>query len=121
MFHAPLTLTHLISQPFAWPTLPVEQFDEHDEHVVRVEAPGLNAAADLRVVVYGGELRVHTDRGRAPVRRRSEFRYGVATCRVTLPRGVDPDSIVARYRDGILEVRMRVLPADPRTIEVKEA
>ena len=39
---------------------------------------------------------------------------------VTVPPGVDPERVEARYRNGVLEVHMPLTPAaTPRRIEVK--
>lgn len=42
---------------------------------------------------------------------RSEFRYGSLMRSIPIPKGVDESTIVATYKDGVLEVRM-VLPTE---------
>ena len=42
-------LAHLVSLPFAPPALPVEEFDDGAEHVVRIELPDLDATRRVRV------------------------------------------------------------------------
>jgi HSP20 family molecular chaperone IbpA len=36
-----------------------------------------------------------------------EVRYGRVDCTVRLPGPIDPDSVSARYRDGVLEISMK--------------
>jgi HSP20 family protein len=92
-------LTHLISLPFAPRAMPVEEFDDGGEHVVRVEMPGVDPSRLVRVVALDGVLCV-----------RAELDRGSAANRIRLPERVDRDSITARYERGILEVRMSVAP-----------
>jgi HSP20 family protein len=102
-------LTHLISLPFAPPTMPVEEFDEGGEHVVRVEMPGVDPSRRVRVVALDGVLCI-----------RAELDHGSAANRIRLPMRVDRDSITARYEHGILEVRMSVTPTGAaRTVKVR--
>ena len=104
----PKWFTHLVSLPFAQPAMPVEEFDEGREHVVRVEIPGPDSSHRLRVIALDGVLCV-----------RAELDHGSAANRIRLPRRVDRDSIVARYERGVLEVRMSVTPnGAARTIEI---
>src|SRR5581483_874687 len=100
---------HLISQPFAPPTMPVEEFDDGAEHVVRVELPDLDPARQLRVAVLDRDLCVRADRGRG---------CGSAACRVHLPPRADRDTLVAEYHRGVLEIRMAVAPDAARLIPI---
>ena len=101
-------LTHLVSLPFAPPTMPVEEFDDSGEHVVRIAMPGLDVPRRLRVVAHEDVLCV-----------RAELDRGSAANRIQLPRRADRDSITALYEHGTLEIRMAVAPVGaPRTIMV---
>ena len=104
-------LTHLVSMPFALPALPVEEFDDGGEHVVRIAVPGPDVSRRVRVVAHDGVLCV-----------RAELDHGSTVNRVELPRRADHNSITARYEHGILEIRMAVAPTRAaRTIAVSEA
>jgi HSP20 family protein len=91
--------------------LRVEEKREGDDYVVRFEVPGIDPERDVELTVTGGVLRISARREQRVERdeqgeRRSEFRYGEFTRAIPLPQGVDPDSITADYKDGILEVRV---------------
>jgi HSP20 family molecular chaperone IbpA len=46
-----------------------------------------------------------------------EVRYGRVECTVRLPGPIDPDSVSARYRDGVLEISMKA-PSGTKRIRV---
>jgi HSP20 family protein len=100
----------------AWsPMFRVEECREGDSLVVRAELPGIDPKTDISVEVVEGALVISADRverheERGEHMHNSEFRYGSLTRSVPLPKGVDPSTIKAVYKDGILEVRL-TLPA----------
>jgi HSP20 family protein len=102
-----------------WPTvnewgLRVEETDK--EHVVRAEAPGFEAG-DFDVQVSGDVLHIRAERKADDKGRSEEARLERW---VTLSPGVDRDKVEARYRNGVLEVRLAKAPeALGRRIEVK--
>ncbi len=101
----------------------LEMQDTDKALAIRAEAPGFEAE-DFDVQVSGNLLTIRAERkeesgekeeGQSFSRRRLQRS-------VTLPTGVVPDKVEARYRNGILEL---VLPKTPeaqgRRIEVKKA
>lgn len=79
------------------------QVSEHvhgDRHVVQVRLPDPSAQPRIRVSYLGGLLQLQLPQGEAE---------GGWLCRtVRLPNGARPDTITARYADGILEVSVQV-------------
>lgn len=117
----------------AWP-VPMEVFETEvepwrlemeemeREFVVRADVPGFELN-ELEVLVSGGVLTIRAERrekaraeGETPVERRHE-RWERA---MMLPEVIVPESIEARYHNGVLEVHVPKAPAiAPRRIEVK--
>lgn len=96
--------------------------EKEGEALVRVEAPGFEAS-DFEVNVTGDTLLVRAERREekkegeeaAPAFRRERFERWVS-----LPPGTDAEKVEARYRNGVLEVRLPRTPeALGRRIEVK--
>jgi HSP20 family protein len=96
--------------PFLRPGIRIEERRTRDTYVVRAELPGLDPARDVYVTCHHGLLRLHVRRDRQPDTTRSEFRYGSSVRTITLPPGAREDEITASYTDGILEVRVPVVP-----------
>ena len=108
----------------------VEECREGDTLVVRAELPGVDPDKDITVEVFDGALVISADRTERVEANedhfhRSEFRYGSLTRSVALPKGVDESSIVATYKDGVLEVRMAMPTetsrSDAHRIEVQRS
>lgn len=108
--------------PLEWPfegrhAMRVEEFLEDDTCVIRAELPGLDPEKDVEISLTDGVLHLkaereeHTEDTR-PEGYRSEFHYGSLERFVRLPDGVSPDDVTATYKDGILEVRVPVPPAE---------
>jgi HSP20 family protein len=95
--------------------------DTGKEVVVRAEAPGFEAG-DFDLQVSGNRLTIHAER-----KQRSEEKEGTSHYEerrlqrsVTLPPGTDTENVEARYRNGVLEVRLPKAPeAQGKRIEVK--
>ena len=99
------------------PGLAVEERDE--EVVIRAEVPGFEPN-ELEVAVRGNELTLRAEHREPPEEKAVERRHARLERSLTLPAGIDPDKIEARYRNGVLEVHVpRVPGAQPRRIEVK--
>ncbi len=85
-----------------------------DEYRVLVDLPGVKSED---VVVEVSDRMLTISGSRAPVEtgeaRRSERPFGSFVRRLTLPESVDPDTVTAEYRDGVLELRI------PKRDEVK--
>jgi len=106
-----------------WGVLAAEVFDDDDNIVVRLEAPGMQKA-DFDLEVHDHYLVV---RGEKQIEReRTEGRYHVTECAygrferaIPLPEGVETGKAHADYKNGILRVK---LPKDSsrrrRTIKV---
>lgn len=78
-----------------------------DEYFVKVDLPGVKAG-DVNVEVNDNVLsisgsRVADETGQAQLVERP---YGSFVRTLTLPQGVDSDSIEAGYQDGVLELRI---------------
>ena len=90
------------------PAMDVVETDEH--FVLKADLPGL-AEDDVHVEVEDNVLTVSGERKAEHESRkegyyRVERSYGVFTRTLTLPEGVDGDSIKASFDKGVLEVRI---------------
>ncbi len=98
---------------------------EDDGYRVRVELPGLRRD-DIEVAVAGRTLSVSGERPRyrppeGARMLRSERPSGKFDLSVTLPAEVDPLSVVAQVRDGILDVKLpRQVGSRGRSIKIEE-
>jgi HSP20 family protein len=96
------------AQAAAW-NPPVDVLEETDKILVKVEVPGIDEK-DLRVTFEDGLLTITGERQfeRREDRNyhRIERAYGSFTRSFTLPRSVDATSIVAHYRNGVLEIEI---------------
>lgn len=98
-------------------SLRVEQYQEGDTLVVRVELPGIDPETDVDISIADDRLHIDARRYEDTERLdklgyRTEFHYGERSRSIPLPRGVNQDGIVATYEDGILEIRIQV-PEQP--------
>ena len=89
----------------------IETFVRDDKLVVRADLPGIDPAA-VEIAVEGNLLTIKGERkwtaeGSEPERSYSEVAYGSFERVLTLPQGVDPQSVEASYKDGVLEVTMK--------------
>jgi len=93
------------------------------EVVVRAEVPGFEPA-EIEVQLTGDRLTIRAEHkekvekkeGKVPVERT----YGRMERTVTLPAGIMPEKVEARYHNGVLEVHVpRVPEVQPRRFEVK--
>jgi HSP20 family protein len=98
-----------------------------DQLVVCVDLPGM-AADDVQVMITDdaliveGERRVESEvRGEGVWR--SERSYGRFQRVIPLPEGAEPDSVEARFENGVLEIALRA-PENKqrgRKVEIKQA
>jgi HSP20 family protein len=106
-----------------WGVLAAEVFDDHDNIVVRLEAPGMDKGDfDLKVLddylVVRGEKHIE--------RERTEGRYHVTECAygrferaIPLPERVDSDKAKASYKSGVLKVELpKTAPRRRETIKI---
>jgi HSP20 family protein len=85
----------------------VDVHETEEEYLVKVDLPGVKAD-DVNIEVNEGVLsisgtRVAEETGHAQLVERP---YGSFVRTLTLPQGVDSDSIEAGYQDGVLELRI---------------
>jgi HSP20 family protein len=88
---------------------PLDVFERDEDLVVRMEAPGLDPARDLKVTVQDGMLVITGERRfEEEVEEKDYYRretsHGTFTRTVPLPEGFDEDTIEAEYRDGVLQI-----------------
>jgi HSP20 family protein len=88
-------------------TPPVDVHETEEEYLVKVDVPGVKSE-DVNVEVNDSVLSISGSRtadetGTAQLIERP---YGTFTRTLTLPQGVDSDSIEAGYHDGVLELRI---------------
>jgi HSP20 family protein len=103
------------AEPFDWDFgssrfwgLDVE--DSPQEMIVRAEAPGFEPS-EVEVQVSGNLLTIKAEKkeerkGQEGNGRYQERRYRTFHRTVTLPAGTDPNTIEARYKNGLLEVHV---------------
>lgn len=101
----------------------VEEFTEGETLVVRAELPGIDPDKDVEISVYNGLLHIKGERSESEEQTtqayyRSEFRYGMFERAVPLPAGTSDKDIKATYKDGLLEVRIPMKPAETKVATV---
>ena len=97
--------------------------EEGDQYVLRADLPGVEqkdvgVEVEDRVLTVSGERHTESEK-KGDGYRRFERASGSFSRSLTLPEGVDPDSVQASFENGVLEVRIPK-PAErkPRRIEV---
>lgn len=104
----------------------VDIIEEKGRFVLRADLPGVNAA-DIDVSMDGGVLTICGERKREDVNedeafRRTERVTGRFYRRFTLPDSANPEQIVAKSSNGILEVSIEKQPeVQARRITVETA
>lgn len=102
----------------------IETFERDGRLVLRTELPGLRRE-DVNVEIAGDELVVSGERTREEEEARagrlySERSYGSFERRLTLPEGVNTDTIEASLDNGVLEISLAMPPGrKTRRIELK--
>ena len=106
--------------PFEAPRWGLEMEEMENEFVVRAEVPGFEAS-ELEVLLTGEVLTIRAEHPRKTAEGEATERpYGRVERTMTLPLGVNPETIEARYHNGLLEVHLPKTPAvRPRRIEVR--
>ena len=107
-----------------WGWNPAVDVIDHDDHIeIKAELPGVekeNLDVDIkdRVLTLKGERKDDREVKEDRYYRR-ERSYGRFERAFTLPVGVDPEKIEARYRDGVLHITVpKAEQAKPRQISV---
>ena len=88
----------------------MDLLERGDEFVLRADLPGV-AQDGVGIEIKDGVLQIsgerkseHEEEGESYYR--AERAFGSFTRTLTLPEGVDPDAVAARFADGVLEVRI---------------
>jgi HSP20 family protein len=96
----------------------LELEEREGEVVVRAVVPGFEAT-ELDVRLHGNLLTIRAERREVPEGEAAERRHARLERTVTLPAGIVPEKVEARYHNGVLEVHVPRTPeALPRRIEV---
>jgi HSP20 family protein len=104
-------------------TPPLDVHETEDEYVVKADLPGVKSE-DVNIEVNDSVLsisgsRVTDETGAAQLVERP---YGNFARTLTLPQGVNSDSIEAGYQDGVLELRIPKPAAQkPKKITIRGA
>ncbi|MFN2424853.1 MAG: Hsp20/alpha crystallin family protein [Candidatus Binatia bacterium] len=90
---------------------PLESFLRDGELVVRMDVPGIDPG-DLDISIEGDRLNVKGERKSSREEDKAgrsyrEVVYGAFERTVTLPWDVDPNTIKATCKDGVLEISMK--------------
>lgn len=98
---------------------------EADEKLhVELDAPGVDAES-VEVTVENGQLSITLERTNGetpPAYAYNERRFGKVTRSLDLPETVDPESIDAELKNGVLHVSVNKRPeTQPRKIEVRQS
>lgn len=104
----------------------IDMIDRKDHIVLRADLPGLEQK-DIEVSVQNGMLTIRGARQEEREAKEEDYycceRWAGSFSRVvSLPPGVDPDTIRATFKNGVLEVQVPKSPkAAGKTIEVRAA
>jgi HSP20 family protein len=99
----------------------LEAFAKDGDLVLHADLPGVSLedvdiTLDASVLTISGERKGTTQKEEGVSYYLNELPYGAFRRSVTVPEGVDPDSIKARFENGVLEV---VLPGATTQLEPK--
>ncbi|HHH42675.1 MAG TPA: Hsp20/alpha crystallin family protein [Gammaproteobacteria bacterium] len=114
----------LMQRALHWGLVAAEVEERDDEIIVRLEAPGLEAD-NFDISVVNGLLRVRGEKRMEREQQRGRYHvmecaYGSFERNIPLPRSVDATGVKARYRRGVLTVRLPIAEsARVRRIEVQ--
>lgn len=104
----------------------VDVMEKEGELVVKADLPGIRRE-DLSVEVTEGMLTLRGERRQEEEREdegfyRMERSYGTFLRTIPVPAGIDPEQVKARFRDGVLEIRMPMQKQMERArqIEIQE-
>ncbi|MFC5993760.1 Hsp20/alpha crystallin family protein [Pseudonocardia hispaniensis] len=116
-----------------WPgedLIRVDEYRDGNTQVIRAELPGIDPDKDVEITVRDGVLRIRAERHfeektEETGYRRHELRHGVLSRTLPLSEGASESDITARYKDGILEIRVPVVEpsagAEPTKIKITKA
>ena len=111
--------------PVEWtpPYYGIEMEEKEGKVFVYVELPGFELS-ELDVRIVGNLLTIVAEHKEEPPKKKGEkpieHRYGKVERTVTLPTGVLPEKVEAKFRNGVLELHVPLAPEVlPKRIEVK--
>jgi HSP20 family protein len=110
--------------PVEWPPsyYGLEMEEKEGAIVVRAELPGFEIG-ELDVRIVGNLVTIVAEHKETPPKKGEkpiEHRYGKVERTVTLPAGIVPEKVEAKFRNGVLELHVPLAPeALPKRIEVK--
>ena len=108
--------------PAAW-SAPASLWEADEKLHVELDVPGVAADA-VEVTVENGQLSITVERSAGenpPTYAYNERRFGNVTRTLDLPDTVDPETVEAGLRDGVLHVSVAKRPeTQPRRVEVRE-
>ena len=135
LFPAPLAeVDALLGHVFTAPTrnavvaragwaAPASLWEADDRLHVELDVPGVTADG-VDVTVENGELSITVERSTgedAPTYAYNERRFGKVTRSVELPDTVDPESVEAELKNGVLRVSVTKRPeTQPKKIDVRQ-
>lgn len=98
--------------------LRLEEFAEAGYLVVRAELPGVDPEKDIEITVENGLLTITGERRSETKKDQkskhfTEMQYGTFARTIPLPDGVSEKDVTASYRDGILEVKLKLAEPAP--------
>lgn len=101
----------------------VAMWDDADKVLLEVELPGVTKDS-IDLTVHNGMMRISGER-KVPETDRNywvnERLYGPFDRAISLPDDVDPDTIEAQFKDGVLHIVLSKKPeAQPKKITVKD-
>jgi|WetSurSiteA1Bulk_404760.scaffolds.fasta_scaffold00048_24 HSP20 family protein len=104
---------------FGAPLNPVESYVKEGKQTYKIDVPGI-PPNDIEITFKNNMLTVSGERKVANKSDYSEVEYGKFTRAWSVPDGADPDSISAKYENGVLEITLD-LPTGSveKKIEVK--
>ena len=101
----------------------MDLLETEDEFVLRADLPGLSESdvsieLEDNVLTLSGERKTEHEQKREGFYR-MERAYGAFSRALTLPKGIDPESVTAAFDRGVLEVRVpKPEQRKPRRIEI---
>ncbi len=104
----------------------IDIVEKDDQFVLTADLPGL-AETDVKLEILDGVLTISGERTSEHDHsgegyRRIERSFGSFSRRLSLPKGVDADSVKAGFTNGVLEVRVpKPAESQPKQVEIATA
>lgn len=113
LFDWPFRVSESLQKMLEEQSIKIDEFMDGDKLVVRAELPGVDPDRDVEVSIVDGSLIIRAERRQEEHTedrnmRRSEMRYGSFFRSIALPPGAHESDVKASYKDGVLEVRVKV-------------